>query len=344
MASTTSPVPTKVIIDTDFGWMNDDCINLLYALRLPQIEVLGVTPLAGNFDLAYATDSALRILELMERTDIPVCPGFDRPLLHERDAYADQVWGQWAKDRPADSLPEGPATTSPDPRHAVDFIGQTILENPGQITLIATGPMTNLAIAIRQYPEIVKAVRQVVAFGGAFPVLPRGAGNITPTAEFNFWVDPEAAHIVVRSQIPLVLLPMNVGRRTKFKESYLERLLAQDTVIARLFRDFISPRFEDPSLEEGKGARLAYSFFSQLVTSYVLRPDLYQVTALYVDVDTTPGLAYGASYGYERGKYASGVTRWPLDTGARPVTVVYDVDFEATAEMVVEALTQADQA
>ena len=91
MGSATSPNPTKVIIDTDFGWMNDDCINLLYALRLPQIKVLGVTPLAGNFDLAYATTSALRILELMERTDIPVCPGFDRPLLHERDEYADQV-------------------------------------------------------------------------------------------------------------------------------------------------------------------------------------------------------------------------------------------------------------
>lgn len=340
MSSATSPEPIRVIIDTDFGWMNDDCINLLYALRLPQIEVVGVTPLAGNFDLTYATASALRILELMERSNVPVCPGFDRPLLHERDAYADQVWGQWAKDQMADTLPEGMPTIKPDPRHAIDFIGQTILENPGRITIIATGPMTNLAVAIRRYPEIVKAVRQVVAFGGAFAVLPRGAGNITPTAEFNFWVDPEAARMVTRSQIPLVLLTMNVGRRTKFKDSYLERILANDTVIARLFRNFIAPRFEDSSLERGKGARLAYSFYSQLATSYVLRPDLYRITELFVDVDTTPGLAYGASYGYERGEYVSGVTRWPLDTGSRPITVVYDVDFDATAEMVINALTE----
>lgn len=342
MSASSAVLPkTKVIVDTDLGWLNDSCINMMYALCSPSLQVLGVSVLAGNFWLAYSVACALRMLELMGRTDVPVCPGFDRPLLHERDDYADNIWGKWAVSRPGFTMPEGFPTTQPDPRHAIDFIGQTILEHPGEITLITTGPMTNLAVTVRRYPEIVKAVRQVVSFGGAFPILPRGWGNATPAAEFNIWVDPEAAQIVLRSGLPQVLIPLNLGRLAKFTRAYCDRITAQDTVIARLFRNYMIPRFEDPSIDTGEDARLTYAFFAQLVTSYVLRPDLFEVKQLCVDVDTNPGIPYGATYGYKRGEDDEGFSHWPLETGARSIIVASDVDFEATAEMVIAAFTRA---
>ncbi len=140
-----------------------------------------------------------------------------------------------------------------------------------------------------------------------------------------------------------MLIPLNLGRLAKFTRSHCDRITAQETVIGRLFRNYMTPRFEDPSLDVGEDARLTYAFFAQLVTSYVLRPDLFKVKRLCVDVDTTPGIAYGATYGYNRGEDDEGFSHWPLETGARPIAVASEVDFEATAEMVIQAFTRSTE-
>jgi purine nucleosidase len=333
--------PRKVILDADFGWMNDSFIHLLYVLQSPELETLGITTIAGNFTCSYAANCVLRALEMLGRTSIPVCPGFDRPLLHERDAYADRVWGRWAMENIDLPLPEGRPTFEPDPRHAIDFIGQTILENPGEVSYISTGPMTNLAIAIRRYPEIIKAVRQVVIFAGSYSLFPRGHGNITPAAEFNVWVDPEASRIVMHSDLPLTTLTMNSGRRMKFTRSYYDQITANDSVIARIFKQSFGPTF----FEARPGSFIwnpyeveNYSFIAPMVTAYLLHPELFTTSDVYVEIDTNPGIGYGASYAFERGEYLNGIAQWPIETNARKKTVAYDVDADAVATLIVKAL------
>ena len=111
-----------------------------------------------------------------------------------------------------------------DIRHAANFIGETVLAYPGEVSIVAVGPLTNVAVAVRMYPEIVDKVKEVVIMGGAIGRLPRGEGNITPSAEFNFWVDPESAQIVLYSGAPITLMPLNVTRRSYFAKSLYDSI------------------------------------------------------------------------------------------------------------------------
>lgn len=332
----------KIILDTDIGWMNDDCTAAMFALKSPALEVMGITPIMGNFDLKWEVACALRLLEILSRDDVPVCPGFDRPLVHERTPYADQIWGGWATFKTFDTIPPGMPTRKPDPRHASDFIAETILNHPGELTILAVGPLTNLAIAVRKYPQIVELVREVVIMGGNIPVLARGHGNVTPFAEFNFWVDPEAARIVLHSGMPITLFPLNVCRRTRFDRKYFARLASSQSKypeIATLFRDYLQIHFDDAELEK-QFSLLYYGLYDHCVVGYTIRPDLFTVTEMNVDVSLAPGPTYGACYGYQKGPYISGVEdSFPLDDGSKVMRVAYDVDFEALAELYVSTLT-----
>ena len=222
----------KIIYDTDIGWMNDDCIALLFALHCPEIEVLGVTPVMGNYDLAYEVACALRLTEVAGHAHIPVAAGFDRPLLHERGSYADQMWGKWATFEKGFTLPPGHPRLKADPRHAVDFIIDTLRANPGEVTLVAVGPLTNVAIALRKAPDIAALAKRVVVMGGGINLFPGGWGNSTPLAEFNFWVDPEAARIVMRgNSIGAVINAAIVGIGIALVPCYL---VAGEPTIRRL--------------------------------------------------------------------------------------------------------------
>ncbi|MCC6904821.1 MAG: nucleoside hydrolase [Anaerolineae bacterium] len=333
----------KVIFDTDIGWMNDDCTAAMFALLAPELDVLGITPVMGNFDLNWSMACALRLIEILGRADVPVCRGFDRPLLHERDPYADRVWGKWATFEEVTSFPAGMPALQPDPRHAVEFIAESVRRYPGEVTLLAVGPLTTVAIAIRQYPEIIEQVQEVIIMGGAISTLPRGHGNITPAAEFNFWVDPEAARIVLRSGMPITLLPMNVCRQTSFARETFNRLTAPTSAhpaAARLIHDYLLRNFEDPAFDR-ENARLYYGMYDHTVVGYAINPGLYRSIDMNVDVSVIPGPDYGVSYGYEKGPYVSGVDRFPLEDGSQAIRVVYDLDFPALVEMYVRALTGA---
>jgi inosine-uridine nucleoside N-ribohydrolase len=332
----------KVILDTDIGWMNDDCTAAMFALKSPDLEVMGITPIMGNFDLQWEVTCALRLLEVLGHDDVPVCPGFDRPLVHERSAYADQVWGGWATFKAFETIPPGMPKLQPDRRHASDFIAESILNHPGEVTILAVGPLTNLAVAVRKFPQIVEQVKEVVIMGGNIPVLPEGHGNITPFAEFNFWVDPEAARIVLRSGMPITLFPLNICRQTQFDRKYFDRLAGSESKypqIASLFRDYLQSRFEDAELEK-KSSLLYYGLYDHCVIGYAIKPELFAVTEMQVDVSLAPGTTYGACYGYKKGPYTSGVAdSFPLNDGSKVIKVAYGVDFEALAELYVGTLT-----
>jgi inosine-uridine nucleoside N-ribohydrolase len=329
----------RIIFDTDIGWMNDDCIALLMALHSPAFEVVGVTPVMGNYDLAFEVAAALRLLELTGHAEVPVCAGFDRPLLHERGSYADMMWGKWATFEKGFNLPAGLPTRSTDPRHAVDFIIETVRANPGAITIVAVGPLTNVAIAIRKAPDIVGLVKQAVVMGGGINLFPRGYGNSTPLAEFNFWVDPEAARIVMRSGMPMTLVPINVCRRTHIPRVFVERLAHSTTAkrgVAELFRDNILPLFAS----DERHNHLSYGLYDSCTLAWLLKPELFATTSLHVDVITAPGLQYGMSVGYRTGERMiddESIT-FPVENAPPPVTVVHDMEFDGLVELYLDAV------
>ena len=156
------------------------------------------------------------------------------PLVHEKSDFATGVWGEWWSDEPP---PGGFATKQAEAIGAAEFIGQTVRAYPGEITILAIGPLTKVAMAIRQGPDFAANVKQIVIMGGAIALLPDGHGNVTPNAEFNFWVDPEAARAVLKSGIPIVLSPLNVSRKTGLTKEWYERRVATDTPITGLIRE-----------------------------------------------------------------------------------------------------------
>ena len=334
----------KIIFDTDIGWMNDDCMAAIFALKSPDLDVLGITPVMGNFDLNFSVLCALRLLELLGCEDTPVCRGCDRPLVHQRGAYADRVWGKWAKLEAVAAIPPGLPSLQPDPRHASVLIAEMILAHPGEVTIVAVGPLTNVAMALRLYPEIANQVKEIVIMGGAMGRLPRGKGNITPAAEFNFWVDPEAARIVLHSGAPMTLMPLNVCRRSHFSRALYLRIVDPATdypEVAALYEKDIGPRFDDPELERREPV-LYYGVFDHACLGYVIRPRIFACARMTVDVSVRRGLDYGVSYGYVQGDYVSGEDALPLDSDLEPIKVAYDMDFAQLAELYVDAITRGE--
>jgi len=207
---------TPILLDCDPG--HDDAIALLLALASPELELLGVTTVHGNQTLEKTTQNALRVLELADRPDIPVAAGADRPLEREL-AVAAHVHGESGLDGP--SLP--PAERTPLGEHAVDFMAKTIAASERPVTLIPTGPLTNVALLLRRTGG--ENVERIVLMGGAI-----GEGNMTPAAEFNIWADPEAAQAVFHSGIDTTMAGLDVTHKAVTTPAIQKRLRAAGRV------------------------------------------------------------------------------------------------------------------
>ena len=201
---------TRVVIDTDPGI--DDAIALLLALASPELDVVGLTTVAGNVGLDHTTRNALGIAQLAGRADLPVSAGANRPLVHDA-RRAEHVHG--ADGVGGVRLPE--PTAPPDPRHAVDLIAA--LAEPAPLTLVAIGPLTNVALLLARYPRVAERIERLVIMGGS-----TGTGNATGLAEFNIWVDPEAAVRVLASGCPITLLPLDATRQALLGPADVEAL------------------------------------------------------------------------------------------------------------------------
>ena len=273
--------PRKIIIDTDPG--QDDAVAILLALASPEdVTVLGLTCVAGNVPLALTAKNACRVCELARRPDVPVFAGCDRPL--GRDLVtAEHVHGKTGLDGP--DLPD-PQMHLQD-QHAVDFIIETLRkEAPGTVTLCPLGPLTNIATAFQRAPEIIGKVQEIVLMGGAYFEV----GNITPTAEFNIYVDPQAADIVFRSGAPIVVMPLDVTHKalvTAPRNAAFRALGTPVGIAVAQMTDFFE-RF-DKEKYGSAGAPL----HDPCVTAYLLRPDLFSGRQVNVRIETQSELTMG---------------------------------------------------
>jgi purine nucleosidase/pyrimidine-specific ribonucleoside hydrolase len=205
---------TAVILDCDPG--HDDAIALLLALASPEVQLVGVTTVSGNQTLEKTTANAIRVLDHVGRGEVAVAAGATRPLVRERRT-AGHVHGESGLDGPR--LP--PPSRAPESSHAIDWIATAVAASAERVTLVATGPLTNIALFLARYPELESRVERVVVMGGAI-----GEGNVTPAAEFNIWVDPEAAHRVFQSGVDLTMVGLDVTHQALMTPAHAEHLAA----------------------------------------------------------------------------------------------------------------------
>ena len=203
---------TAIIVDCDPG--HDDAVALLLALASPEVRLLGVTTVAGNQTLEKTTRNALAVLDRVGRGDVAVAAGAGRPLVREPHV-ASEVHGESGLDGVDLPPPRRPAESA----HAVDWIAAAVSSSDAPVTLVATGPLTNVALLLARYPEIARRLERIVFMGGSI-----GAGNVTPAAEFNIWADPEAARRVLASGADVTMVGLDVTHRALITPAHVERL------------------------------------------------------------------------------------------------------------------------
>jgi inosine-uridine nucleoside N-ribohydrolase len=279
-----APVPSsRVIIDTDPGV--DDALALLLAMRSPELKIEAITAVAGNVPLELSLPNALRMVEISGRTDIPVAAGAKAPL-QRRLVTATYAHGENGLGGAV--FPE--PTIKPVSQPAAELIRQIIRKYPGEVSLIPIGPMTNIATALDLDSELAGIVRGIVMMGGSL-----SGGNITPAAEFNVYVDPEAARIVFQSGIPITMVGLDVTRKTSLTDEHVRVLEAAKTPVsqaaAKIGRNAINHNRE-------QGFLIGPNMHDSLAVAGFLDPSLLTLKDYYVDVETTGELTAGETLGY----------------------------------------------
>jgi len=259
-------VSRPLIVDTDPGI--DDALAILLACASPELELRALTTVAGNVPLARVTENALKLLELGGKAGIPVYPGSDAPLA--RKPVVAQVHGTSGMD--GADLPAPRA--KPEPGHAVDYLVETLsAAAPKSVTLAAIGPLTNVAAALEQAPEIGAALAELVIMGGATPKI---GGNMSPHAEFNIFVDPEAAAIVFASGLPITLVPLDLSHQMLASLARIERFAAIGGPVGRSVAGMLR-HFHD-----GDG-----HLHDPLTIAWLLRPDLFAGRRANIRIETS---------------------------------------------------------
>jgi pyrimidine-specific ribonucleoside hydrolase len=306
---------TLVICDCDPG--HDDAIALALALGSAEIELLGVTTVAGNQTLDKTTANAIRVLDHLGRGDIPVAAGAQRPLVRERFVAA-HVHGQTGLDGP--NLP-APAR-EPVREHAVDWIANTLAAQTARVTLVATGPLTNVALLLARHPRSQSQLERIVLMGGAI-----GVGNITPAAEFNIWADPEAAHRVFCSGAELTMVGLDVTHRALMRDEHAKRLAGAGRA-GRLVADLYGFYVQHHRRKYGwQGAPV----HDALTMACVIDESLLQLKDCAVKVDTGGELSRGRTY----------VDLWGSTGWESNCRVAEEVDSERFLELLVERVARA---
>ena len=273
-------IKKKIIIDTDPG--QDDAVALLLALASEELEILGITCVAGNVPLSLTSENARKILELTRYTEIPVFAGADRPIKRTL-VTAEHVHGKTGIDGPVLEKPKIKLQS----KEAIEFIIETILSYPkDEITLCTLGPLTNIGLAFQREPRIKTLIKEIIMMGGGF----FEGGNITPAAEFNIYVDPEAAAEVLVSGIPITMLPLDVTHRALTSRSRIEsfRKIGNKAGIATAeMLDFFE-RF-DVEKYGSEGGPL----HDPNVIVYLLRPEFYEGKYVNVEIEVGSDLTRG---------------------------------------------------
>jgi inosine-uridine nucleoside N-ribohydrolase len=303
-----------VFIDCDPG--HDDAIALLLALASPEVELLGVTTVSGNQTLEKTTANAIRVLELVGRGEIPVAAGADRPL--ERELFvASYVHGETGLDGP--DLP--PPQADPVAEHAADFLAERVLGSSSPVTLVPTGPLTNIAVFLERHQDAAARLERIVLMGGAI-----AEGNVTPAAEFNIWADPEAAHTVFRSGLEVTMIGLDVTHKALMTPEHGARLRAAGrtgTVVAELL-DFFSAFHREVYGFGGSPVHDA------VAVAHVLRPELVETKHRNVEIETDSELCRGRTV----------VDLWRRTDREPNAHVAVDIDADGFLELLVERLSR----
>ena len=276
----------RIILDTDPGI--DDALALFLALASPEVQLEAITTVSGNVDVTLTTYNALTLLELAGRTDIPVARGSDRPLIR-RPFNAAFVHG----DNGLGGLQLPEPRIQPVAEHAVDVIIEKILAAPGEITLVTIGPLTNIALALRREPRIAQQVREVVIMGGALRV----PGNDTPAAEFNIYVDPHAAHIVLHAGWPIRLVSLDVTTQTQMQREQVQMLTRSESRVISAIKQMLDYSFDVPGPAFGLSG---FQMHDPLCLAAAFQSELITWDPVYVDVELHGTLTLGETVAYFR--------------------------------------------
>ena len=270
----------KIIIDTDPG--QDDAVAILLALASPELDLLGITAVAGNVPLDWTQKNARRVCELAGRPEVLVFAGASHPLKRPL-VTAEQVHGSTGLDGPELPEPTMPLQTL----HAVDFLIEELLRQPScTVTLCTLGALTNVALALQRAPEIACRIQQIVLMGGGYSE----GGNITPAAEFNIYVDPHAARIVFASGVPLVVIPLDVTHQVLTTRKRMDAIAAIGTPVAWATVEMLDffERFDVQKYGSDGGP-----LHDPCVIAYLLQPKLFQGRLCNVEIETGSELTMG---------------------------------------------------
>jgi len=308
--------PRKIIIDTDPG--QDDAAAIMLALGSPdEIELLGITAVAGNVPLSLTERNARIVCELCGRPDVKVFAGADKPVARAL-VTAEHVHGKTGLDGPELAEP----TMALQDQHGVDFIIETVLrEAPGSVTLCTLGPLTNIALALRKAPEIASRVRELVMMGGGF----FEGGNITPAAEFNIYVDPEAADEVFRSGMPIVMMPLDVTHRVltfKTRVAAIRALGSRPALAMAEMLEFLE-RFDIEKYGSDGGP-----LHDPTVIAYLLKPELFSGRDCNVEIEVQSPLTTGMTV----------VDWWQVTGRKHNARVMRDIDADGFFALLTERL------
>ena len=272
----------RIILDTDPGI--DDSLAILLALASPEIQLEGLSVVHGNSSTEQGTINALSVLELARASHIPVYRGCELPLV-QPSLLAPETHGEQGIGYARLTAP----LSRPKVQKGSDFLIEKIMSSPGEITLVAIGPLTNIAMAIRKEPRIVENVKEVFIMGGAI----RHEGNTTPLAEFNTYVDPHAAHIVYHSGMPITLTPLDVTYQCIFSKDDLKRLLRIDSPITKFIAN--ATRFYMEFHDEYQSID-GCVINDPMTLALTFMPEICDYEEHYVDVDLSGGVSMGKTF------------------------------------------------
>ncbi len=307
-----------VIIDTDPS--PDDAVAFLMAIASPEeLEVLAITTVAGNVPVSLTTKNALKALELARRTEVPVYAGAAAPLVRPL-VTAEHVHGRTGFD--GYDLPD--PTTQPARGFAPDAIVDLVMSRPaGEVTLCCLAPLTNIALALAREPRLAGHLREIVMMGGAFSE----GGNVTPAAEFNVYVDPEAAARVLHCGAPITMIPLDCTHRALTTQPRLEKLRAIGTPLAEAFYHLLefNKRFDQQKYGWDGGP-----LHDATVTAWLLAPEIFSGKRVYIDVEHSSPLTLGVTV----------VDYWNVTRRPPNVLLLRDLDADAYFELVIERLAR----
>lgn len=268
----------KIILDCDPG--HDDAVAIMMAAKHPKINLLGITIVAGNQTIEKTTRNALNVCQYLN-INVPVYEGCSHPMIRTRQVIAEDIHGETGLDGPT----FGSLRKKSEDKHAVNYIIDTLMESEGDITLVPTGPLTNIAMAMRMEPRIVDKIQEIVLMGGAYQL-----GNVTPAAEFNILADAEAAYVVFTSGRPIVMMGLDLTRQALCYPSIVDRMKNIDTKAAHLFTDLM--RFFGQQQKEVFGWE-GGPLHDPTCIAYLIDPSCIEVKPMYTEVEIRSEKCYG---------------------------------------------------